>query len=85
MLLKGRVALVTGGAIRVGRAIAFALAERGADVAITYRSSAAAAAETTDDLRRFGVRAVAVPCDQRHPKQITAAVVEVEERLGPYW
>ena len=44
MDLHGKVALVTGGAVRVGRAIALALADAGADVAFSYNSSAEAAA-----------------------------------------
>lgn len=83
MVLKGRIALVTGGAVRVGRAIALALAGRGAHVAITYRSSAGPAQETVAELRACGVRAHAVHCDQRDPEQIRAAVREVEAALGP--
>jgi NAD(P)-dependent dehydrogenase (short-subunit alcohol dehydrogenase family) len=75
--------LVTGGAVRVGRAIALALADRGADVAITYRSSAGPAEETVADLRRRGVRATSIRCDQRDPEQIRAAVREAEATLGP--
>ncbi len=83
MELRGKTALVTGGAVRVGRAIALALAERGARVAITYRSSADAALDTVADLRRCGTDAVAVPCDQRRPEQVTEAVRQVEAELGP--
>lgn len=83
MVLKGRTALVTGGAVRVGRAIALALAERGANVAITYRNSEGPAEETVAELRSRGVRAQAVRCDQRDPEQIRAAVREVEAELGP--
>lgn len=83
MELKGRTALVTGGAIRVGKAIALALAERGAGVGITYHSSAGPAAETLAELRSLGVSAHAVRCDQRDPAQVETAVREVEEALGP--
>src|SRR5688500_8191316 len=83
MELKGRTALVTGGAIRVGREIALALAERGADVAITYRASAGEAEETVARLEEKGVRACAARCDQRDPAQVEAAVREVEAALGP--
>jgi NAD(P)-dependent dehydrogenase (short-subunit alcohol dehydrogenase family) len=83
MVLKGRIALVTGGALRVGRAIALALAGRGAHVAITYRSSEGPAQETLAELRACGVRAHAVRCDQRDPEQIRAAIREVEAELGP--
>lgn len=58
-----RVALVTGGAIRVGRAIALALAEAGLDVAITYRGSKEEAAATVQDLEARGAKAVALHAD----------------------
>ncbi len=81
--LEGRVALVTGGAIRVGRAIAEALAARGCHVGITYRSSSGPAEELVAALRAQGVQAAAAPCDQRDPAQITAAVNALETELGP--
>jgi pteridine reductase len=58
-----RVALVTGGAIRVGRAIALRLAREGMDVAITYRTSAAEAADLVESIRRLGRRAIAIAAD----------------------
>jgi len=83
MELKGRVALVTGGVIRVGKAIALALAGRGADVAITYHSSEAEALATAAEIEGRGVRCRAIRCDQRRPEQVTAAVREAEAALGP--
>src|ERR1017187_2153280 len=61
--LAGKVALITGGARRLGRASALVLAEAGADVAITFRTSAREAQRGLIDLRDLGVRAVALPCD----------------------
>jgi pteridine reductase len=83
MELKGRVALVTGGAKRVGRAIARAAAERGAAVAITYRSSADEAEAAVREFQSLGVRACGVRCDQRRPGDVAAGVARVEEALGP--
>src|SRR5687768_3137142 len=83
MELEGRTALVTGGAVRLGRAIALALAGRGANVGITYRSSGPEAEGTLADLRALGVRSAAARCDQREPEQVTAAVRELEVALGP--
>ncbi|MFZ0286226.1 MAG: short-chain dehydrogenase, partial [Terriglobales bacterium] len=57
--LSGKVALITGGARRLGRASALALAEAGADVAITFRESGREAQHTVIDISSFGVRSVA--------------------------
>lgn len=61
--LRGKVALVTGGARRVGRAIALALADRGSDVVVHYHSGATEAEETAAEIRARGVRAVLVQGD----------------------
>jgi len=54
MKLKGRTALVTGGSRGIGRAIALALAEEGADVAINYVSSEPAAKEVAERIHKLG-------------------------------
>src|SRR5579863_2922609 len=61
--LQGKTALITGGAKRLGRASALALAQAGADVAITFRESAREAQQTAEDLSDLGVRAFALHCD----------------------
>jgi NAD(P)-dependent dehydrogenase (short-subunit alcohol dehydrogenase family) len=63
MTLDGRVALVSGGSRGIGRAIALGLATDGADVAITYRRDADAAAETVEQIRALGRRAEAYAAD----------------------
>ena len=63
MQLSGATALVTGGAHRVGRAIALALAAEGANVAINYHRSADAAGATVAEVERCGVRSLALPGD----------------------
>ena len=83
MDLDGRVVLVTGGAHRVGQAIAIALAEAGADVAIAYHRSSDAAAETVGLLQALGVRAHAVAADLSEPLESARLVSEVVEALGP--
>lgn len=65
--LQGKVALVTGGAKRVGRAIALKLAQAGMDVAITYRTSPAEAGATVHDIRALGRRALAIRVDHAKP------------------
>lgn len=79
--LRGKSALVTGGARRLGRGIALALAEAGADVAITWRTSEAEAAQTVNDLSALGVRAAALECDVRCEASIRHAV---EQTLGAF-
>lgn len=61
--LKGQVALVTGGAVRIGAAIARSLAGAGADVIIHYRSSAEEADALSSELRGLGVRAWHIRAD----------------------
>ena len=80
--LQGKVALVTGAAKRIGRAIALALAEEGANVAITYRDSAEEAAQAVCDLKSLGVRAAAVHANLREPASIREAVAQVAAEFG---
>ena len=80
--LSGKVALVTGAGKRIGRVIALALAERGADVAVTYRDSQNEAERTVHDLAAFGVDALAVRADLTDPEDIRQAVAAVQERFG---
>jgi NAD(P)-dependent dehydrogenase (short-subunit alcohol dehydrogenase family) len=80
--LSGKTALVTGAAKRIGRAIALALAEQGADVAITYLSSQPEAEQTVRDLAAQDVDALAIRCDLRSPEDIDNAVTEVVEQFG---
>jgi NAD(P)-dependent dehydrogenase (short-subunit alcohol dehydrogenase family) len=62
-ITTGKVALVTGGARRIGRTIALALAQHGWDVAVHYRRSADDAHATVREIQALGRRAVALPCD----------------------
>jgi len=80
--LAGQVALVTGAAKRIGRALALSLAEAGADIAITYRGSEAEALKTVSDIESLGQKAIAVQCDVRSPESIRAAVSKVVDRFG---
>lgn len=80
--LSGKVALVTGAGKRIGRAIALALAEMGADVSITYLGSQPEAEQTVRDLADLGAEALAVRTDLRDPEDIRQAVAAVQERFG---
>jgi NAD(P)-dependent dehydrogenase (short-subunit alcohol dehydrogenase family) len=79
--LKGKKALVTGGAIGIGRASATALALGGADVAIVGRTRETAE-RTCASLRELGVQSFFVKCDVGDLKQIRATHQEVADRFG---
>lgn len=80
--LQGKTALVTGAARRLGRASALALAQAGADVAITFRNSEREARETVVHLSGFGVRAFALRCDVADEPSVRAMVKEAGRELG---
>lgn len=80
--LAGRRALVTGGAVRVGRRLALELAAMGLDVAVHYRSSAGPAEDTAAECRACGVAAAAVGADLGTAEECRRAVAAAEEALG---
>src|SRR5438128_568251 len=80
--LKGKTALVTGAAKRIGRSLALELARQGADVAITYRSSQADAQATVEAIRKHGGRATAVHCDVSDVACVRSAVDATIRELG---
>lgn len=82
MDLNGKVALVTGGAKRVGRAIALALAGAGADVCFSYCHSADLAQATAEEIRSCGHRALAVPADFRNSEDIQSLVEAAVDGFG---
>ncbi|RIX51860.1 3-oxoacyl-[acyl-carrier-protein] reductase [Paenibacillus nanensis] len=80
--LEGKKALVTGASRGIGRAIAIALAEAGADVAINYSGSEAAAAETAAAVEALGRRAVLVKANVGKADEFEAMVKDVIDQLG---
>jgi pteridine reductase len=70
--IRDRIALVTGGAHRGGKAIALALAREGAHVAITYHASAEQAQQAVAEIEVYGAGGLAVQCDQSDPAQVAA-------------
>lgn len=80
--LAGKTALVTGAAKRIGRGIALALAEQGADIAITYLDSHAEAEQTVRDLAAQDVDALAVRCDLCNSDDIDNAIAEAVDQFG---
>lgn len=80
--LTGKLALVTGGSRGIGAAAAIALAGRGADVAITYKSSPADAAEVVKAIEAAGQRGFALEADAADAEAIEAAVERAAHELG---
>jgi 3-oxoacyl-[acyl-carrier protein] reductase len=81
--LAGRVALVTGAARGIGKAIALALAQAGADVAVNCRERVDAAAAVAAAARRLGRRAVALRADVSQGSEVQELVAAVARELGP--
>ncbi|HML24803.1 MAG TPA: SDR family oxidoreductase [Aggregatilinea sp.] len=82
MDLNGKVALVTGAAHRVGKAIALALAQDGAHVVVHYGGSANAAQATAREIAALGVEALPVQADLSDPDAIARLFETVERRFG---
>lgn len=80
--MKGKIALVTGGARGIGRAIALKLASLGADVAVLDAGSLDVTEQTAEEIRALGVKACAVRCDITDFDQVNAAVAQVKQALG---
>jgi NAD(P)-dependent dehydrogenase (short-subunit alcohol dehydrogenase family) len=74
MDLRGKTAVVTGGAVRLGRAFALALADGGANVVVHYGRSRDQAEATRAEIERRGARAVTVPADLLQPEAAAEAV-----------
>jgi 3-oxoacyl-[acyl-carrier protein] reductase len=81
--LEGRVALVTGGSRGIGAAIAVALAEAGADVAINYHQRADAAAEIAAAVNAKGRRAMAIGADVSDGAEVARMIGAIAAELGP--
>jgi glucose 1-dehydrogenase len=83
MDLKGKTALITGGGIRLGRAIALALAKEGCNVAIHYNRSAEDASEVRQLAQDFKVKAEIFQYDLSDFENIDQLMKKVNEKLGP--
>jgi 3-oxoacyl-[acyl-carrier protein] reductase len=80
--LKGRIALVTGASRGIGAAIATALAEAGAAVAVNYRERASEAEAVVADIKRKGGRAIAIAADVSQAAAVAKMVEQVTSSLG---
>jgi 3-oxoacyl-[acyl-carrier protein] reductase len=80
--LRGKRALVTGASRGIGAGIALALAERGADVAITYLRSSDKAAAVVRSIEQKGRRGLAIQADSGDPAAVRRSIAETVQRLG---
>jgi len=79
---QGKVALVTGGAHRVGKAITLMLAQAGAQIVINYNSSATEAHQTVAEANALGVEALAIQCDVADFDAVQRMTKVIKERFG---
>ena len=80
--LKGRVALVTGAARNIGRAIALALADAGAKVAVNVRTSRAEGQAVVDEIAAHGGDALLVAADVTQRADVDAMIAAIAKRFG---
>jgi NAD(P)-dependent dehydrogenase (short-subunit alcohol dehydrogenase family) len=80
--LAGRVALVTGAGIRIGRSVALDLAQRGVDVVVNYRTSKAEADQVVAEIQKLGRRAQAVQADVSKREDVERLITETESAFG---
>jgi pteridine reductase len=82
MDIEGKVAIVTGGAVRLGKALALALAQEGARLVVHYGSSAGPAQETVGQIEAMGSQALAIQADLGQPTQTPAIVERAAAHFG---
>ena len=80
--LKNRIALVTGGSRGIGAAVAIALANAGADIAVNYRERADAANAVCGEIAEMGRKAIAVQADVSVAAHVKRMVAEIKAHLG---
>ncbi|HEV7553471.1 MAG TPA: SDR family oxidoreductase [Candidatus Angelobacter sp.] len=81
-ILKGKTVLITGAARRLGRAIAVAMAQAGANVAFTYLSSGEESKRTLVEVEKAGGQGLAIQCDIRLQASVKQATQRVLDRFG---
>jgi NAD(P)-dependent dehydrogenase (short-subunit alcohol dehydrogenase family) len=82
MEIKGKTALITGGAVRVGKAMTLALAAEGANVVVNYNSSAVAAEETVAEAKALDIGALAIQCDVSDHDQVKNMIDTAAAKFG---
>ena len=81
-MLKGKVALITGGSRGIGAAIAKRFAQEGADIAISYTTSPEKAQELVKEIEKSGSKAAAFKADQSDETQVAELVNAVAKKFG---
>jgi 3-oxoacyl-[acyl-carrier protein] reductase len=81
-LLEGRIALVTGASRGLGRAIALALAQAGADIAVNFRERATEAEQVAGLITQSGRRAIAMEADVSRSSEVEHLIANIERELG---
>ncbi len=81
-MLKGKIAVVTGGSRGIGKAICLKFAENGADIAFLYAGNTAKAEETQKELEALGVKAKAYQCNVADADAVAAVVKEIVKDFG---
>ncbi len=82
MIIQSKTALITGGAVRVGKAISLELAQAGANVIVNYSSSSEEAQETTHEIEALGRKAMAVQADVSKWDEVQAMFSEIHQKMG---
>ena len=82
MILKGKTALVTGGAVRIGKAITIGLAKAGVNVVINYNSSDEEALITAKEAELYGVSALIVQANIGDLDQVRKMFATIHEKMG---
>ena len=80
--LSGKWALVTGSSRGIGKGVAFALAEAGADIVVNYAGSADKAAEVASEIQTMGRRALVIQADVSKPEDVNRMFDEIEAKIG---
>src|SRR5205809_6653069 len=80
--LAGKVVVVTGGSSGIGRAMALACAEAGADLALTYRANRRGVDDTAESVRRHGRRVELLSVDVADERALTTLAAQVREACG---
>lgn len=80
--MEGKVALVTGGSRGIGREVAIGLSQKGVNVVITYLSNEEKAKDVIEEIKKNGVKAIALKCNTSIEDDVNSTIKKIEEELG---